>query len=385
MIITGAKVFTKERIFCEKDILVEGAYISALCDAASAADYAKDDVLDATGLLAIPGLVDIHFHGAMGHDFCDKDADGIREIARYEAQNGVLAICPATMTYSEEILAEIMETAADYAYSDAGKDCSLAELVGINMEGPFISPQKMGAQNPRYLSLPDASMFRRLQDKSRGLIKLVDIAPELEGSISFIKELSSEVNISLAHTNCTYDEAMEAFSGGTRHMTHLFNAMPAMSHRDPGPIRAAMESSAEVELIADGIHIHPSMVRFTFDSFDNDKIILISDSMEATGLPDGDYQLGGQAVSVKGNVAVLSAHPETIAGSVTNLFDCMLNAIKMGVKTEAAITAASENPAKAIGIYDKYGAICESYLANILLVDDAFNIIHVINKGTLIR
>ncbi len=382
MIITGAKVFTKDHVFQKTDIITKGAVISALSSVEDQADTANGaDVLDATGLYAIPGLVDIHFHGAMGHDFCDADLEGLNEIARYEAQNGILAICPATMTYSEEILSKIMENASEYTNKGSGTD--KATLVGINMEGPFISPKKIGAQNPKYLALPDVAMFKRLQEKSCGLIKLVDIAPELDGSISFIKELHNDVNISIAHTACTYEVADKAFSEGARHVTHLFNAMPGLSHREPGPIRAAMEAGAEVELIADGVHIHPSMVCFAFESFPDDKVILISDSMEATGLPDGEYQLGGQAVTVHGNKAVLTSNPDTIAGSATNLFDCMKSAIKMGIKKEAAITAASENPAKSIGIADKYGAIADGYFANILLVDEAFNLIHVINKGDL--
>ncbi len=382
MIITGAKVFTNDHVFQKADIITKGAVISALSSVEDQADTANGaDILDATGLYAIPGLVDIHFHGAMGHDFCDADLEGLNEIARYEAQNGILAICPATMTYSEEILSKIMKNASEYANTGSGTD--KATLVGINMEGPFISPKKIGAQNPKYLALPDVAMFKRLQEKSCGLIKLVDIAPELDGSISFIKELHNDVNISIAHTACTYEVADKAFSEGARHVTHLFNAMPGLSHREPGPIRAAMEAGAEVELIADGVHIHPSMVRFAFESFPEDKVILISDSMEATGLPDGEYQLGGQAVTVHGNKAVLTSNPDTIAGSATNLFDCMKSAIKMGIKKEAAITAASENPAKSIGIADKYGAIADGYFANILLVDEAFNLIHVINKGDL--
>lgn len=388
MIIKGASVYTKEHRFEKKNIVTDGIMISAL--------YAPDevrsntesneesgeskDILDATGLYAIPGLVDIHFHGAMGHDFCDADPDGLKEIARYEAKRGILAICPATMTYSEDILSGIMENAASFT-----ADEDMAELVGINMEGPFISPEKIGAQNPKYLMKPDASMLRRLQAKANGLIKLVDIAPELEGSIDFIKAISDDVKISIAHTACNYDTAIDAFNNGAGHVTHLFNAMPGLNHRDPGPIRAAMEKDAEVEIIADGVHIHPAMVRMAFETFSEDKVILIADSMEATGLPDGEYQLGGQKVSVCGKKAVLSEHPDTIAGSVSNLFDCMKTAINMGINKELAIRAASENPAKAIGVSDRFGKISEGYMANIVLVDGNFEIKYVINRGILIK
>ncbi len=398
MLIAGAKVFTKEHRFQKLDIEIAEDKIASLRDSEGAnsikdnslvgvilegiKSFADGEILDASGLYAIPGLVDIHFHGAVGHDFCDADMEGLSAISVYEAQNGVLAICPATMTYSEEILEKVMTTAREYASGEAYEE--QAQLVGINMEGPFISPEKIGAQNPKYLAKPDVAMFRRLQEKSGNLIRLLDIAPEIEGSSDFIKELSHEVNISIAHTACTYEEAVTAFDEGARHVTHLFNAMPGINHRKPGPIPAAMEKNAEVELIADGIHVHPAMVRFVFETMPDGKVILISDSMEATGLPDGIYQLGGQSVTVCGQKAVLTDDPGTIAGSVTNLFQCMKNAINMGVNKEAAIMAASENAARAIGVGDKYGCIEAGFFANILLVDENMKLKHVINRGKVL-
>ncbi|WP_035766794.1 N-acetylglucosamine-6-phosphate deacetylase [Butyrivibrio sp. NC2002] len=386
MKITGAKVFAADHIFKNEDIYIKGDRIA---EASS-----DDETFDASGLTAIPGLVDIHFHGAVGHDFCNTDLDGLRKIAEYEAQNGILAICPATMTYSEEILSEICERAHEYASKEnesskgpennTGSVSPAADFVGINMEGPFISKDKIGAQNPKYLAAPNVDMFRRLQKTSGNLIKLVDIAPELDESLDFIREVSGEVTISLAHTSSDYDTATKAFNAGARHMTHLFNAMPGITHRSPGPIIAALENNAEVELIADGIHIHPAMVRFVFNTFSEDKVILIADSMEATGLPDGEYQLGGQEVTVKGNLAVLTENSGTIAGSVTNLYDCMKKAVKeMGVPLEKAIRASSENPAVSIGISKDYGSISAGKYANILLVDDDLNIKHIIQHGKL--
>ncbi len=409
MIIKGAKVYTQNHIFEDGIIITDGMVIDELCVQGHDDEGVHGDVLDASGLYAIPGLVDIHFHGAFGHDFCEADKNGLIEIAKYEAENGILAICPATMTYNEEILGGIMDAARDFValqgenerkdfdYSDGKTDgrqivssvdknnTGLASLVGINMEGPFISPKRVGAQNPEYLMLPDARMFKRLQERSGGLIKLVDIAPELDGSMDFIDELAEEVNISIAHTVCDYETAVTAFDKGARHVTHLYNAMPGLTHREPGPIRAAMEKDAEVELIADGVHIHPAMVRMAFEAFSDDRTILISDSMEATGLPDGEYQLGGQKVTVEGNRAVLTENRDTIAGSVTNLFKCMKTAIGMGVCKERAIRAATENPARSIGIGDRYGAIAKGYFANIVLVDENFDIRHIINRGKLIK
>lgn len=376
MKIIGAKVYNSEHIFEEKTICTAAGRI---------AEQSDDDVqIDGTGLYAIPGLVDIHFHGALGHDFCDADPEGLEQIAAYEASNGVLAICPATMTFDEERLGRVMENASEFA-SSHNNDTMVSSLVGINMEGPFISKAKIGAQNPEYLHLPDVGMFNRLQEKSGGLIKLVDIAPELVGSMEFIDSLHDSVNISLAHTAAGYTTACTAFSHGARHVTHLYNAMPGISHREPGPIIAAMENEAEAEIIADGVHVHSSMVRFAFRMFGKDKICLISDSMEATGLQDGEYQLGGQSVTVTGNRAVLTEDRNIIAGSVTNLFNCMKIAVqRMGIPFEAAIRAASENPAKAIGVDKDYGSIAIGKYANIVLVDENLDIKRIINRGRVL-
>ena len=375
MRIAGAKVFTGDYVFEERDIFTTSERISDSSD--------ESVTIDAGGLYAIPGLVDIHFHGAVGYDFCDADYEGLGAIAEYEAKHGVLAICPATMTLDKERLQRIMKTAKDY--SDGWQSASKgARLVGINMEGPFISPDRIGAQNPEYLHLPDTELFESLQYGSGNLIKLLDVAPELPGCIDLIEKLHDRVNVSIAHTDADYAVACEAFSKGARHMTHLFNAMPGIGHRQPGPVIAARECGAEVELITDGIHIHPAVVRFVFDMFAKDKVCLISDSMEATGLSDGEYELGGQRVQVSGKRAILSGSKDTIAGSVTNLFDCMVTAVKeMGVPLEAAVRASTENPARSIGIFNDYGSITPGKYANIILLDKDLNIRQVINHGIM--
>ena len=306
MIIKNARIYTPEHTFKTGDLTIRDGRI-----AFGAPPLEGEEVLDANGSYALPGLVDIHFHGAVGHDFCDADETGLQAIADFEASKGVLAICPATMTFSEEILNGIMDVAA------AHKNGQGADLVGINMEGPYISPKKIGAQNPKYVQGADAAMFRRLQARSGGLIKLVDVAPEEPGNLDFIRDCHNEVCISIAHTCTDYDTAKAAFAAGASHMTHLYNAMPGITHRAPGPIIAALEDGADVELITDNVHIHPAVVRFTFNTFGDDHVILIADSMMACGLPDGAYSLGGQAVTVRGPRATLTEHPDTIAGSAT--------------------------------------------------------------------
>lgn len=371
MILKNALVYTPDHTFVPGDIAIRDGRI-----AADAAPLPGEEVLDAEGMYALPGLVDVHFHGAVGYDFCDGTEEAIQALADFEASRGVLAICPATMTFPEELLGRVMDAAA------AHKNERGADLVGINMEGPFISPNKVGAQNPAYVHAADTGMFRRLQARAGGLIKLVDIAPEEPGALEFIRECGGEVCISLAHTCTDYDTAKAAFAAGARHMTHLYNAMPGITHRDPGPIIAAREEGAEVELITDGVHIHPAMVRFTFDVFGDDKVVLIADSMMACGLPDGQYTLGGQAVTVKGPRATLTEHPGVIAGSATCLYDCMKRAVlEMGVPLESAVRAASENPARSIGVDADYGSLAAGRWGNIILADKALEIKAVLRKG----
>lgn len=380
MRITGGKVFASGA-FVEADVVIEDGIIAALepveaCETVGG----EDDVLDVAGCYVVPGFVDVHFHGCMGADLCDAEPDALKEIARYEASRGVTSICPATMTYPEDRLSSIARIAASFEPAD-----DEASLVGINMEGPFISPDKIGAQNPAYVQRCDAGMLRRVQQEADGLVKLVDIAPEEPGAMEFIHEVADEVRVSLAHTCTDYDTAREAFSQGARHMTHLYNAMPGLHHRKPGPIAAAWEApEATVELICDGVHVHEAMARLTFGLFGEDRICLISDSMRATGLEDGTYDLGGQDVTVRGNVATLA--DGTIAGSVTDLAACVQHAVaSMGIPLERALTAATITPAKAIGIDAERGSLAVGKAADIVVLDADLNVKHVILRGKQIR
>ena len=375
MILKNAKIYTPEHRFVTGQLVIrEGRIVP------ESEPLPGEEVLDCEGMYALPGLVDLHFHGAVGYDFCDGTEEAIQALADFEASKGVLAICPATMTFSEEILNKVMDAAA------AHKNGKGADLVGINMEGPFISPYKVGAQNPAYLHAPDVGMFRRLNKRAGGLIKLVDVAPEEAGATEFIRNCCEETRISIAHTCTDYETACRAFDAGVTHMTHLYNAMPGINHRDPGPIIAALEKGGEVELITDGVHIHPAMVRFTFNTFGDDKVILIADSMMACGLPDGQYSLGGQAVTVKGPRATLTDQPGVIAGSATCLYDCMKRAVlNMGVPLESAVRAASENPARSLGIEADYGSLAEGRYGNVILADEQLNIHSIIQKGVRIH
>lgn len=361
MIIKNASVYTEDGIFLEKDIYIEG---NRFVDCADKVSDKKE--IDASGCVAIPGLTDIHFHGCMGQDFCDGTREAIDTMAAYEASVGVTNIVPATMTLSEEMLQGICSTAK--AYAEEGEKEDRAHFHGINMEGPFVSMAKKGAQNGEYIHKPDIAMFDRLNEASGNRVKLLAIAPEEEGAMELIEKRHDRTVMSVAHTCTDYDTAVRAFEKGASHVTHLYNAMYPYTHRAPGPIGAAADiRKVEVELICDGVHIHPSAVRTTFKIFGDDRVILISDSMRATGLEDGDYTLGGQAVKVTGSLATL--HDGTIAGSVTNLLDCMRTAVlKMGIPLASAVKCAAVNPAKSVGIYNEHGSITPGKVADVVLL-----------------
>lgn len=369
MLITNVQIFTENHVFEPGSIRVEDGKIVELIYGEAPAPQ-SGEVFDGKGMRAIPGLVDIHFHGCMGVDLCDAKPDGIAVMAKYQKENGVTTICPATMTMSKAQLREIMTVIGQYENGEG------SYFAGVNMEGPFISPRNKGAQAEENIIPCDVTFFNELQALSRNRIKLVDIAPEEPGAMEFVKAVSGKAAVSIAHTKSDYQTAMEAFANGADHVTHLCNAMPSLHHREPGVIAAASDAGAYVELITDGIHIHPAMIRVIFRLFGPEKICLISDSMRAAGLQDGEYTLGGQDVFVKGALAVLK--DGTIAGSVTNLMKCLKKCIcEFGIKAEDAISCATENPARSIGIFGECGSISVGKRADIVIVDDNFDIYRV--------
>lgn len=372
MKITGGQVFDPEHGFVERDVCSDGGILVA--------ESRDGESYDASGCYVIPGLTDIHFHGCRGADFSDADPDGLHEMAVHELSCGVTQICPASMTLTEEQLTAVCKTAAAYRASDP----TGAELVGIHLEGPFLSEAKKGVQNGAWLQEPDYEKLRRLIDASEGLVKMISVAPELPGAMEFIRQASKDITVSLAHTVSDYNIATEAFEQGARHVTHLFNAMPPFTHRAPGVVGAAFDyPECHVELICDGIHIHPTVVRAVFRLFGADRVVLISDSLRAAGMPDGQYTLGGQDVIVRGAYATLA--DGTLAGSVTDLMNCMRRAVSFGIPLADAVRAAAVNPAKAIGIYDRVGSLEVGKLANLAILDADLELKAVFQRGVLVQ
>lgn len=371
------RVYTKEFRFDAGTVTIDGDRIVSveLCGEAELSEKQREQYI-------LPGLIDIHLHGCAGHDFCDGTADSIRAIASYELSHGITSICPATMTFAEEKLTDICEACADAVETEMlTQSIPLGDVLkGIYLEGPFISSEKTGAQNPAYIRKPDLEMLIRLQRAAKGLIRIAAIAPETEGALECIRGGRENFRFSIAHTCADYETAKRAIEAGACHVTHLFNAMPPFAHREPGVVGVAAESECVmVELICDGHHVHPGMVRSTFRLFGAERIVLISDSMMATGMEDGEYALGGQPVWMKGGLATLA--DGTLAGSAVTLFDCMKAAIRMGVPREDAVMAATYNPAAAIGIEGDCGSLRAGSRADILVTDRDFCLMEVIKSG----
>ena len=366
MIIKGEKVFQEDGSFLEQAIYINDHRL------VDKAEYQDDgEVIDAEGLLVLPGLVDIHSHGAAGEDFSDGNPEGLKKILQYEKRCGITSYCPTSMTFPKERLRQIFASIKGAQTEDG------ATVVGINMEGPFLDPAKKGAHVEKWIAAPDVAFVRELNQDVDGLVRLVTLAPNMDGAEEFIKEMHEEVCISLGHTAADYDCASRAMKLGAHHVTHLYNAMQPFGHRAPGLIGAAMDDpECMVELICDGYHIHPSAIRAAFRMFGPERVILISDSMRATGMENGTYELGGQEVTVKDRKAVLK--DGTLAGSATNLYGCMCKAVEFGIPLEQAIMAATANPARSIGIFDRVGSIRIGKQADLLLVSENLELKRVI-------
>lgn len=366
MIIKSGIVFQDDKTFAKRDLYIENGKI-----AATAAETTDEEIIDAEGLFVLPGLVDIHSHGAVGYDFSDGNMEGLKKILAYEYSHGITSYCPTSMTIEKEELRRLFHEMGSWK-----DEKGLSHVAGINMEGPFLDVSKKGAHREECILPPNVDFFQECNRACGNLIRLVTLAPNVEGALEFIKALKNEVVISLGHSAADYDTAKKALEAGANHITHLYNAMNPLGHRAPGLIGAASEDeNCMAELISDGIHVHASMVRAAFKLFPG-RIILISDSMRATGMENGTYDLGGQQVTVNGKLATLS--DGTIAGSATNVFDCMRTAVSFGIPMEEAIAAATMNPAKSIGIYQKAGSLTPGKRADVILTDKNLNLVRVI-------
>lgn len=380
MLIKGGMVFQDNKSFAPKDIYFENGRITEMTEHGSGREEVQQ-VYDATGCYVLPGLIDIHSHGAMGCDASDGDLEGLLKILRYQYRQGVTSYCPTTITLPKEGLLNLYKKLGEWEGAiypqDIEKKQECAYVLGYHMEGPFLDSLKKGAHKEEDIIAPDVDFFQKCNEACGKHIRLVTVAPNAEGGLAFIKELQKcdGVTISLGHTSADYDTAQAALQAGATHVTHLFNAMSPFNHREPGVIGAALEEKGcMLELICDGIHVHESVVRLVFQICP-ERVVLISDSLRAAGLGDGVCESGGQQVFVRNGKATLS--DGVIAGSVCNLFDCMRKAIQFGVAPEDAVAAATMNPAKSIGVYDEVGSLSVGKRADIIIVDKEFHLVKV--------
>lgn len=336
-----------------------------------------EDAVDLQGATVIPGVIDCHIHGSVMSDASDGDLEGLKRMARYLAKSGVTSFAPTTMTLGYDSLEKAFVTVKQLHDE---MPFGFARAWGIHMEGPYFSNKKRGAQNPAYLKEPDYEGFIKLYNACGGLVYIADVAPELPGAAEFVKKASQLCTVSVAHTDADYEHAKEAFSKGATHLTHLYNAMPGIHHRSPGVIPAAVENPCvRAELICDGLHVHPAAVRLAFAMFGAHRIVLISDALRCCGMPDGEYEVGGQTACLSGGVARLA--DGTIAGAATNLFQGMRNAIRFGIAEEDAVRAATYNPACALGIQNQAGSISTGCIADFIICHSDYTGIRVFQGG----
>ncbi len=364
-----------------KDGIIEDCALgfdSKICGITSKEQLPADaEIIDAKGGYVAPGLVDIHIHGYLGEDVSDGSADGIKKMAEGIMKNGVTSWCPTTMTVSKEEIDAALETVR--SLKSESKDWNGAEILGVNLEGPYINPKKKGAQAEEHIKPIDAQFVIDNAD----IISLATVAPEMEGGPEGIKKIceNCDVKISIGHTDALFEEAMAGIDAGATHITHLFNAQTALQHRNPGVVGAALLRDVYTELICDTFHIHKGLFELVA-KIKGDKLVLITDCTRAGGMPDGEYTLGGQKIFVNGIKCLLE--DGTIAGSVLKLNNAVKNVYNnTDMPLWAVVSAASFNPAKAIGVDDRKGSLEAGKDADIIITDRNFNITKTIIGGKI--
>lgn len=353
--------------FTKKDLFFENERITAL--------HTGSDTLDVSGCYVIPGMIDIHTHGCSGFDFIDADANGLKKMDQWYLQNGVTSVAATLITAQRDtMLGALAEISA---YTTKNPDSAIC---ACRAEGPFLSPSRAGAHDIHLLSLPDIEFAEQMLSASGGLLRILDIDPCLDGAETLIRHFVNRLHLSLAHTPCTQEEALKAHAAGANGITHMFNAMAPVHHRAPAMLGAFTESSLTAELICDGIHVYPSLLKLLF-LCDPERVCIISDSMAGCGMADGVYTLGGARITVKEGRAFNTEG--TLAGSVCSVPQGLSMLVNEGIRLEKAAASATRIPAKLLGREDIGNLHTGSY-ADIVILSPKLTPIHVIKRGKLL-
>jgi N-acetylglucosamine-6-phosphate deacetylase len=367
-----------DRVLENGAVVVEAERIADVFPSAGGTECAGAEVVDYGDYYIAPGLIDLHIHGAMGRDVMDGSAAGLREIAAYEARNGVTGFVAATLAAP---LPQIRDAVA--AVKGAMSEAMPSEILGVYLEGPFLSVEKKGAQNPEFIRPLDAETAGEILELCRGLRAIITVAPETGDNLNFIPVLrKGGLIVSIGHSAAAYETAMRSFERGITHATHLYNAMGGLLPREPGVIGAVLDSAGvTAELIADGIHVHPAALRLALRQKGTHGVCLITDSLNAAGLGEGECRVGGLDVIVRNGQARLK-DSGALAGSVLTLNQAVKNMIAWtGISVPEAVRLASLNPARVLGLDDRMGSIDEGKLANLAVFGRDFNVITTILRG----
>lgn len=383
MLIHNGTVFTSQGVRYYHNLRIEGGRIAEICPATSC-DPQDADTIEAQGLYVVPGFIDVHVHGAMGHDTMDASAGALAEMARFLAAHGVTSFLATTMAASRaDTLAAVRSVAGYMAAPQPG-----ARVLGVHLEGPFVNPAAKGAQSEAFCRPPDLDEFNALADA--GPVRLLTLAPELPGAEAVVRAATARgVTVSIGHTRATYAQAEAAVAWGARQVTHMFNTMSPLHHREPGALGAALTDDRIVaQLIVDGIHLHRATTALAVRAKGPGRVVLVTDAMRAAGLPEGTYELGGQGVIVQDRGCWLTdasgAPTQTLAGSTLTMDAALCNVMRAtGLSLAEALPMASSVPATSIGFDDRTGALAPGLWADVTLLDADYRVVATIVGGAL--
>ncbi|MDW8570388.1 N-acetylglucosamine-6-phosphate deacetylase [Staphylococcus shinii] len=375
-VIANGRIYTKNETIAQGYIIIYNGKIAQI----GTGEYQGElTTIDLKGQHVLPGFIDIHMHGGYGEDVMDASFEGLKHLSESLLSEGTTSFLATTMTQSDENIIKALKNIVDYQGQQ--DNLKAASIVGIHLEGPFISEHKVGAQNPAYVQRPSVAKIQQFQEIANDQIKVMTFAPEVEGARETLAALHNQINFSIGHTVATFDEVNEAVAHGAKHVTHLYNAGTAFEHRNPGLSGAAwVNDKLSTESIVDGIHSHPASIKIAYKQKGNKRFFLITDAMRAKGMPDGEYDLGGQNVTVKGSEARLASG--ALAGSILKMNEGLKNLIKFtGASLDDLWRVTSLNQAIALNIEDNKGSIAVGKDADIVVVDDDMQVLTTIKSG----